>query len=237
MASPENPVDWSQLMAIATVVIAFGTILLALVALFGNAISRWLRRPKLEVEVNPNPPHCHKTFLSTDTGEVVADCYYFRVLIENRGKTAARNVEVFAEELLRKTKGGEYKTVSSFIPMQLIWSNIGQMLYPALHPDAKRHCDVFHIVDPSGRATQLANSMENADREDIPRDKAILSFDTRAKANTKGHLQPPGDYHLKIVVTSENTKALQKTLRIETTGDWIDDEGRMLSEAVGFRVI
>jgi hypothetical protein len=236
MTPAENPVDWNQLVAISTVVIACGTIVLAIVAIFGNTVSRLLRRPILVVAVNLNPPHCHKTFLSTDTGEFVADCYYFRALIENAGKTAARNVEVFAEELLRKTISGEYKTVSSFIPMQLIWSNIGTMLYPALHPDAERHCDIFHIVDPSRRTTELANTMENADREDIPPDKAILSFDTRAKANTKGHLQPPGDYHLKIVVTSENTKAVEKILKIETTGDWINDEGRMLREAVVFRV-
>ncbi len=235
MTSPENPVDWIQVMAIGTLVVAAGTIVLAVVAIFGNSISRWLRRPKLKVKVDPNPPHCHKTYLTRrDTGEFIGDCYYFRILIENNGKTSAKEVEVYAKELLKQKKDGTYKAVSSFMPMNLVWSHVGCMLFPAIHRGSGKHCDVFHILDPSKRSSA---PMEQDDRDDIPANKAILSFDTIVQAHTKGHLQPPGVYRLEVVVAAENSKAFSKTLFIETSGEWMDDEERMLSDGVGFGVI
>lgn len=235
MSPPEKPPDWNQIVAGANIVIAIGTIILATVAIFGRSISRYLRRPILKALVKPYPPSCHKTFLShMRTGQHIADCYYFRLWIENEGKTSARNVEVFANRLLKKKKDGTYKTVSLFSPMNLIWSDWGKMIFPAIHPGTGKHCDIFHIVDPSKRKVI---SMESDNRNGMQDDQTILSFDTRTKSNTKGHLQPSGAYRLEIVVAAENAKPLSSILRIETTGEWINDEDRMLSDGVAFGII
>jgi hypothetical protein len=58
---------------------AIGTISAVTVAIFGETFWAWLRRPKLDLSIRMSPPDCHKTFLSTESGVVVADCYYFRV--------------------------------------------------------------------------------------------------------------------------------------------------------------
>ncbi len=213
-------------------VIAICSVVLALVAIFGNQISRLLRRPKFLVHVNPNLPHCHKTIITEKkTGHNIADCYYFRILIENEGKTSAKNVEVFAKRLLKKESDGKYQTVGSFSPINLVWSNVGVMLFPAIHPEAEKHCDVFHIIDPSNRSKAKGENPQ----WNIPANKAILSFDTIVKSNTLGYLQPSGGYYLEILVAAENSKTLPVKIRIKTDGDWFDDEEQMLKSGIIFK--
>ena len=227
--------DLSRITAIANIVIAAGTIILAFVAIFGRTFSRWFRRPKLKIIVDSNPPQCRKTFLSnTKTGDKVADCYYFRLWVDNNGNTSAKNVEVFASELKKERADGILESVKSFTPMNLKWSNIGGLYFPAVHPKAGKYCDCFHVVDPSERNLPEIN-MENDNRKDIPQDKSILSFDTLVSANTKGHLQPPGRYQLDIIVAAENAKAVNKRIEIKLSGDWYSDEELMLKDGVVFR--
>lgn len=223
---------WSLIASHAQVLTAVATIVLAIVAVFGPSIGRWWRRPKLKVEVKKEPPHCHKTFMGGSTPETGVACYYFRILVKNVGKTSAKNVEVFTADL-KKCRGEGLQTVSSFVPMNLRWSNteggpplcLYRMLFPAIHPGAWKHCDVFHVVYPSGRNHF---DEERYDRNDVSPERAVLSFNTIALPNTKGYLQPPGDYSLKVIVGAENAKAVPRTLRIKMDGTWIDEEIQML---------
>jgi hypothetical protein len=64
--------DWNKILGIANIIIAGGTIVLAFVAIFGRAFSRWYRRPKLEIIVDSSPPQCRKTYLSDRSGTNVA---------------------------------------------------------------------------------------------------------------------------------------------------------------------
>jgi hypothetical protein len=42
---------------------------------------------------------------------------------------------------------------------------------------------------------------------------------------------------LTVVVAASNSKPVEKTLEINLTGEWIDEESKMLEEGVGVRVI
>ena len=235
MAPPDTPTDWNKIMAIATVIIAIGTVILAIVAIFGRAIYEYITRPKLKISVIPALPHCRKTFLTRgETGEYLSDAYGFRIWVENKGIRAAKNVEVFASKLWKQRQDESYKLVSSFNPDNLIWSNLGAKVFPAIHKDAGRHCDIFHIIDPLNRKLIW---QENDERGDIPIDKAILSFDTRSKSNTKDYLQPPGRYRLEVMVSADNAGAFSKILEINLNGEWYEDEERMLTDGVGFKLL
>jgi len=228
--------DLNKITGIANIIIAAGTIILAFVAIFGRTFSRWYRRPKLKIIVDSNPPQCRKTYLSDNSGNKIADCYYFRLWVDNYGNTSAKNVEVFASELKREKADGTLENVKSFTPMNLKWSNLGTLYFPAIHPKAGKYCDCFHVVDPTVRDSPEIG-MENDNRKDIPQDKSILSFDTLVSANTKGHLQPPGKYQLGVIVAAENATAVYKSIEIHLTGDWYSDEELMLKDGVGFRPI
>ena len=127
--------DW--LIALGTI----GLFLVAIVGIFQDKIRSWLKHPTLNLSINVGPPDCHKTTLKniTSQGQVItqADCYYFRVCIENSGNQRAEFVEVFAKELLRRGVDGIFRTVDSFLPMNLVWSYYKKPFLEAISPRMK----------------------------------------------------------------------------------------------------
>jgi hypothetical protein len=229
--------DWNKIAPIANIIVAIGTIILALVAIFGRSIGRWLRRPKLKIKVISEPPHCHKTMLTKPGGGaflvVPIDCYYFRIWVENNGKTSAKNVEVFAKRLLRYNNQNKPVTVNTFIPINLKWTHLGQMLFPEIHSGTGKHCDIFHVVHPDKRTLFEGEYIKRG--LTIGEKKIILSFDTIVQSNRKGYLQPPGKYKLEIVVAAGNAKPISKNIFIETDGKWYSNEEKMLTEGFVFK--
>ncbi len=78
---------------------------------------------------------------------VSADSIYLRLYVENVGRAAARNAEVYAKDLqmLRADEGWE--SVRAFPPMNLRWANTPQIYFPSIGPGMGKHCDVAHIID------------------------------------------------------------------------------------------
>jgi hypothetical protein len=216
-----SPNDWTEVLAICSIV-------LAICAIFGGTISRFIRRPKLKVQVILRPPYCHKTFM----GDAGIPCYYFRIVVNNDGKTSARNVEVFARELLKKQNNNILVTVS-FSPSNLRWTHTQAVLYPVIHPHSIKMCDVFHITDPKGRDKIPSEKL----RLGIPSNRASLSFEVSPLPFTKEYQQPPGEYYLKLLVGAEDARARKKTLRIAFNGEWAGSESDMLHDNVEFSVV
>src|SRR5438552_2958471 len=92
--------EW--LTAIGTIVLAAGTIVLAGVAIFQDTIRDWVYHPILEALIQTLPPDCIAVPFAKPDGTEVADSLYLRLWIKNAGRAPARNVEVYANELLRK---------------------------------------------------------------------------------------------------------------------------------------
>ena len=237
-------------------IIAAGTIVMAVVAviaIFQDKIRAWLLRPILKVSISVAPPDSHKTKyhftteqwitsgsspVYSETGKIEisreTDAYYFRLRIENSGNHKAESVEVFATELSRRQADGLFKVVDSFLPMNLAWSHVHWIFFPAISPDTYKHCDLAHIINPQMRS---AIQLEDSTWPNISPEKTILSFDTIVKPYTKNFLVPPGTYRLVISVAAANSKPVNKTLEITLTGDWYDDEQKMLGEGIGIRML
>ena len=92
-------------------------------------------------------PFCLKSPKSTrpisqtavEAGEnfFVADCYFLRFQVVNKGKQKAENVEVFASHLTKQQADGSYKKVTSFLPMHLKWVNHLDIFMPMISPKPK----------------------------------------------------------------------------------------------------
>lgn len=210
-----------------------------LVAIFQDKIRSWVTRPKLNVSIKLGPPDCHSIpLVRTDlkTGETLleAPCYYLRLRVDNSGNQKAESVEVFAAELLKCQADGQFKEVESFLPMNLRWAHYREIIFPAIVPGVYKHCDLGHIIDP-----QLRSGFPPEDKswENVPPEKTVLSLDTAVKPNTRSYLIPPGKYHLVLLVAAANAKPIKKTLEITLTGDWYEDEKRMLGEGIGIREV
>jgi hypothetical protein len=213
------------------------TVVLAFVAIFGNEIRAMRVRPKLAVSIEPKPPDCIKVPTARYEGDqqvAVADSYYLRLKVTNTGNDKAESVEVFIDEVRKRAEDGTFRTLESFLPMNLVWADYHQVFIPIISPGMHRHCDLGHVIDPEKRGLFPA---EAKSWPGVPPPKAILSLATAAKSHTLGHLLPLGTYHLTVVVAAMNAKPATTMFELELTGDWYDDEREMLCEGIRVRVL
>ncbi len=221
---------------LAAYLTAFGTLALAFVAAFQDKIRAWLFHPQLTASISVAPPDCHKTILNLANAGVVyakIDCYYFRLRIKNSGNQRAELVEVFASELLRQQADGSFLKVETFLPMNLLWTHIARPFFDAISPGMEKHCDLGSIIKPTDRFKLGATEIPIDSKSDTP----ILSLALEVKPTSKSHLINPGKYKLVLLIGAANAKPVSKTIEINLTGCWYDDESRMLREGIGIRMI
>ena len=118
--------------------------------------------------------------------------------------------------------------------MNLVWSHLHTVFLDAISPGTFKHCDLGHILRPEDRETV---PVEDAVWPNVPRNSTVLSLDTSVKPYTHGDLLPFGVYRLTIIVAAANAKAITKTLEINLTGDWYDNEQEMLGQGIGIRLV
>jgi len=227
---------------------AVGSIIAAIVALgtvlYFEIFKPKRDQPKLDISVSMTPPDCLKSPISSrpisqSTVEkseeiIVADNYLLRFKVINTGNTGAEDVEVFAGNLSRQQADGSFKTVASFLPMNLQWADHPGILVPAIPPGMYKYCKLAHIIDPAHRGAFVG---EAGHRPNVLPDETILSFDGVYRPYTLSHLQPAGRYHLTVLIAASNVKPVERKLEINLTGEWFDDESKMLAEGVGVRVV
>lgn len=139
----EWQVFWAGVEAIGTLLGVMVTSVAVIVALFGEGIRAWFRRPRLRILVESGPPDLVRIPTKRETQHLVpqksgppalvktttaaADTYYLRVRVKNTGQARAESVEVFAARLLRQSDG-KFEEVSDFLPMTLKWAHRGPLL-------------------------------------------------------------------------------------------------------------
>jgi hypothetical protein len=223
--------DWAT--AVATIVLAIGTIVLAMVALFQDTVRGWFYRPRFRPSIETKPPDCIAVPLNNPLdGAFVANSVYLRLWVENVGNATAKNAEVYAKELRQQRADGTWERVGAFPPMNLKWANLGIIYFPAIAPKMGKHCDVGHIVDPARR--HLAH--EDAPRLALTDQQTSLAFALMVAPNHKGHIVGPGEYQLDILVAAENARPIRRTVAISLRGTWDADETRMLRDGVGVTI-
>jgi len=219
--------------AITAVLLAAGTLVLAAVAIFQDAIRNRVYHPTLEASIQTLPPDCIAIPFAKSDGTEVADSLYLRLWIKNVGRAPARNVEVYANELLRKRADDAWERVAEFPPMNLKWSNVGQVYWPLIAPEMGKHCDLGHIVDPMHRR----ELHEENPRLSPTNQQTSLAFDLMASPNNKRNIIGPGDYRLRILIAAENAHPIRRTVNVSLRGVWDADETRMLRDGVGVTIV
>lgn len=213
-------------------VIAIGTAILAVIALFQDYIRSWIKTPTLEVTTGSCTPFCKKLlFIAKDDSEKKADGYALRIKVKNvnplfHTKTRAECVEVFALRLLKKRTDGSFQPIQEFEPRNLLWSN---SFYPFsdISPEMERYCFIGRLINPKDR-----HNFPDFDVESYNMNETCLRIDIDIARNTKEHIIPPGTYHIECLIGSANTKAFKKTFEISISGEWFDDEIRMYEKGL-----
>jgi hypothetical protein len=215
-----NPsvVDW---------ILAGITLAAVLVAIFQEHIRRIFWKPEIVLEVNQKPPDCQKLEIhrKNNLGLIQASAlsYYFRLRVKNNGSVSAESVELQASKL-SKHNGETYDVISSFTPMNLVFSHTHERYLESLSPNMEKLCDIFHIVDPSQNKSFIPRENESA----------VIWFDLEVTPSNYGNLIfDPGLYKLDIVVGASNIrKPIKRSIKIDFSGNWSDDENEMIGKEI-----
>jgi hypothetical protein len=218
---------------------AFATSAAVLIALFKEELIRLLRHPSLSV-APIQPPHCHKLPLRywiqrTAPTHVVTESYYFRLWIENKGKSKADQVQVFASKLFRRAADGTFKEDAHFLPMNLPWSHYPEespVVYAeGISPDMGKHCDLGSIVRPTERV-ELGHDLPGVAPGDT-----VFALSLEVKPFSQSHLLGPDTYRLELRIAAANSVPVTKILKITHTGNWFDDPDEMFRRGIGLKFV
>lgn len=218
------------------------TVSAVIVALFKEDLVGIWRHPKLNARISLAPPDCHKTELFLSYQGVAptfsnVPCYYLRIWVENQGNQRATQVQVFVSRLTKKQADGTFRELTSFLPMNLRWSHSQsrpggpEIFAVGINPNMGKHCDLGFIVEPS------MTDKFGHDLPSVPSEKTILALDLEVKPNTKSHLLPPGVYQIELKIAAANASPVGKTIEINHTGEWHDNQDKMFSDGIGMREI
>jgi hypothetical protein len=222
--------SWSTL---ADWLMVFGTLVLAAVALFQDAIRGWFYCPRFRVSAKTEPPDCVAVALTRPDSTFVADSIYLGLWVENVGNATARNAEVYANALQRERADGSWEGVAAFPPMNLKWAHLNSLYFPSIAPKMGKHCNIGHIVDPARRHLLP----EEVPRLNLTDQQTTLAFEVVVIPNHKGHIVGPGKYRLEVLIAAENARPVCKTIEISLQGAWYPDQAQMLRDGVGMRIM
>jgi hypothetical protein len=215
---------------VADWLVAIGTLALAFIAVFQDQIRSWQFRPKLSMSIQCVPPDCHKTKFSSESTHVSANCYYFNFRVRNNGNRRAEYVEAYVSVLEKQQADGKFSQIANFLPTNLLWGQTGKPIFNAISPSMEKICNLGYIVDPS--AIKFMPIAYNPSLN-ISDGQATFCFEVEIKSNTKSYIIGPGNYRMKIIIGSANTQPITRTIEINVTGDWYEDEQKMLKEGIG----
>ncbi len=222
---------------LGTWILAAVAVVSATIAAFQSRLSRLLVRPRLELEVNPEPPDFHHTLLAHSTSPgTPADAYFFNLRVRNTGNSRAEQVEVFVADVLERQPDGSFGRLTSFLPKNLLWSWTIKPFLEALSPGMVGFCTLGHVLDPARRLTLPGEDLGDAQEARFA-GRAAFSVAVQFPASKPFHILPPGTYQLVLWLAAGNARKVETRLLLTLTGDWTMDEGRMLAECVRIRVL
>ena len=228
--------DW--VIACATIALVVATLALAIVAAFQDRIRSRLWHPRLDVSIEAATPDCLKIPLGGPPGTGV-DSIYLRLRVSNSGDAQAEQAEVYAQRLEQRV-GTVWARVATFLPMNLKWSNtagfppLDQIRVSIAPGGVFRHCDIGRIADPA-RRHQLSVQDYNPGLG-LTHDQTSLAFDTVVTPAHLGHIVPPGDYRLSILVGAANAPPITRCVSLHIRGTWFADEATMLANGIAVGV-
>jgi hypothetical protein len=190
--------------------LALGSLGIVALALCGDQIKDWWYGPKLKLSVQLEPPFCQR--LSSGT--------WFRVKIENTGKTAARGVEVWIVDLSRHVQGVFLS--QDLVPVPLMWTHTGKTTADSVNPSFHRYADLGSL---NQTPTQIYGNPTGYFRVALP----FVTMDTYSNLE-------PGSYAGRFAVTASNVPVRYWCFRFEVPEPAMPTEAEAL-KGVNLRIV
>lgn len=112
----------SSISTIIDAAVAFSTVAVAILAIWGERVRAWLAPPKLEIEVHNNL-RGDSNVLTTPSGQPVGNVMYYHLKIVNkRPWLPVKNCRVLLVGMSRRGPDNIFHPVPLVVPSQLIWA-------------------------------------------------------------------------------------------------------------------
>jgi hypothetical protein len=203
---------WNAVTGLAT----FLAVLVALsLGVWGDELRLWRRRARLSLTFEPHPDHFQK--FVTEQGPI----YCVRVSVVNDGGRAAKNVEVWAQELqVFNLELEDWVRDPSFMAMNLTRTHVGGTVTPVIHPGIPKPYDLGIVVNPdlskaAGR-TELLFELST----EVPPEKVQP---TQLSDSVYPSRKPGGLYRLIVAIAADDVDVVQRAVRIRWDGEWDDN--------------
>ena len=127
---------------------AIGTILVSLLAIFGQRIRTWLTRPRITLAVGDSSPHTERIEETDESGGGTRVLYQIRIEARNSGRETARNCILQCNKVFRERPGGAgFYELKKFVPKQFFWTSKNQA-YNIVR-ELPAYINIAEISDPS----------------------------------------------------------------------------------------
>lgn len=217
------PNNWTDtLTAIGTLIAVFATIFF----FFYERIKNYLNRPILKININFYPPECHK--ITELFNMRIADAYWFRLYVKNKGKSNAQNLEVLIEKVEKKV-GDNWLIYPAFLPSNLKWTHIDVPLLLNLQPGTTKNVDLGYIYDP---IVNVSNAVEKKLSSENGKIEILFNVSISVNPLTGYHVLKPGEYLFYIIVGASNCSARREKFHVCFTNDWQINEAKMLTDTI-----
>lgn len=229
-ADTSDPQWINSVITVVAVFIAF------ILGLLGDYIRTKLNQPKLILSTTNKPPDSHKINI-TKGSDFVAECYYFRMRVENKGNSTAQDVEVYLKEL-EMCESGRYREYDIFSPLMLLWSHYpeGKYYTPSIPSGSMKHVTLGRIVEPNNRSKTHEDFHPRLNKIEAIKDINIFRFSFIVYPNTGSYLIEPGKYRVLAIVSATNMKSKKYYIHLEFKDNWIGDEIEMLSKGIDIKI-
>ena len=208
---------------------AIGTLAAVLTTIFFfflERLKKYLNRPILNIGINLKPPDCHKIIGSFNS--TLAEAYWFRLFVENKGKSNAQNLEVLIEKVEAK-KDGKWEIYPAFLPSNLKWTHIDVPVLLNLQRGTKKNVDFGYIYDPKANISSAITNNLSSQNSKI---EILFNVSISVLPFTGYHVLKEGEYKFHIIVGASNCKPQREKFRVKFNKDWHTDEAKMLSKNI-----
>lgn len=189
-------------------VIALGSLVVAGLAVYGDAIRRWLFKPYLEMKIGIQPPFTELLHIDEEFGDS-RTAHEIRIQVLNSGKSIARNCKAVIDSIYEQRAGsGDMYLSKEFIPRACLWD--GEQKAQDLLPKIPTYVFVARIEEKGEMAT------ENSGSQNTPACSLFIMIEERKGVFLEvGH----GKHIMPIVIYADNiSKPVKKYLEIFWNG-------------------
>ena len=209
-----------------------------MIAILGPFNSKWADRTKLKILFELDSPFCHKTtFEFKDEPRTPEPVYYFRLRINNEGRSLAKKCEMVLENLWIYEENGIPKKFKNFSSVNLLWVTgfiDPPKQYIDINPQRGYFCSIGHIS-----SMQYQGDIEWKSFKDAPgypsctRSRSHFLLDLLQVFNSQSnYLCPEKKYILEMGLYSENAANQKVFFEILYSGHWRDNQEEMFKKEI-----